>query len=267
MLRPRNEYNATRQVIRLNMSDFLLRDISKTENELVANAQKEYGKYYDHAQYGIDFFHSFIKSTSYEGVFFAMFWASAEKHIVLGALSGIRLHHVQANFDFRYATESGAWAAFSLAHPDPDKFAEKRDDGTMEPTKELKGQMYKWLEEKYPSGNESMKKFKGSINSLSTHANIVDAHRNFGDFGRDKISTSFFDSAEEHHIKTDLWTAANLCMGLLDLFYGVNKDYPQLVLQDDFLQRMKILKETNDALKAEMQQHPRLKRFAPEGAH
>lgn len=247
----------------MNMTDFLLKGISEAEHEFVADAQKEYGKYYDHTQYAVDFFHNFIKSTSYEGAFFAMFWAAAEKHIVLGALSGIRLHHVQANFDFRYATESGAWAAFALAHPDPDKFAEKRDDGTTEPTKELKGQMYKWLEEKYPSGNESMRKFKGSLNSLSTHANIVDAHRNFDALERDKVSTTFFDTPEEHHVKTDLWTAANLSMGLMDLFYGVNKDHPQLVFQDDFLARMKVLKEMNDALKVEMRAHPRLKQFAP----
>jgi hypothetical protein len=244
------------------MNDFLLTDISNTENELAANAQKEYGKYYDHAQYAVSFFHSFIKSAAYEGVFFSMFHASAEKHIVVGALSGIRLHHVQATLDFRYAAEAGCWAAYALAHPDPDRFAEKRDDGTIEPTKKLKEEMYKWIEEKYPSGNDSIKKFKDSLNKLSTHANIVDAHRNFGEFGKENISTSFFDNSEEHHVKTDLWTAANLVMGLLDIFYGVNRDYPILVLQDDFLYRMKILKQTNNELKAEMMQHPRLKRFA-----
>lgn len=239
-----------------------LKEVSETENQFVADAQNEYGKYFDHAQYAIDFLGTFIKSTSYEGAFFLMFFASVEKHAVLGALSGIRMHHVQATLDFRYATEAGCWAAYALAHPDPDKFAEKRDDDSIEPTPKLKGDMYKWLEEKYPSGNESIKRFKNSLNKLSTHANIVDVHRNFGEFGKEKISVSFFDNPEEHHVKTDLWTTANLVMGLLDVFYGVNKDHPQLVLEDDFLQRMKILKQTNDALKAEMMSHPRFARFA-----
>lgn len=240
----------------------LLNEISATEDGFVASAAQEHGKYFEHAQYAIDFLHTFIKSTSYEGAFFLMFFAVVEKHIILGALSGVRMHHVQANFNFRYATEAGAWAAYALAHHDPSFFAAPEDDGTVEPTKDLKIKMYDWLDEKYPLGSASLKRFKESTNKLSTHANIVDAHRNFADFGREKISTTFFDRNEEHLIKTDLWSAANLAMGLLDLFYGVNRDYPQLVLQDDFLSRMRKLQNDNDTLKAEMMNHSRLKRYA-----
>lgn len=237
------------------MESMPLNEISATENNLIANAKKQYGKYFDHTQFAIDFFHTFMKSTSYEGAFFLMFWASAEKHIILGALSGIRLHHVQANFNFRYATESGAWAAYALAHPDPKHFALFENDGTLEPTNELKMKMYKWLDERYPAGSVSLKRFKDDTNKLSTHANIVNASRNFGELGHEKINTSFFDQDEEHHIKIDLWASANLCMGLLDIFYGVNKNFPQLVLQDDFLIRMARLKQENDALKTEMMNH------------
>ncbi len=244
------------------MERMLLNEISVDENELVANAAQEHGKYFQHAQYAIDFLHAFIKSTSYEGAFFLMFLAAIEKHIILGALSGVRMHHVQANFNFRYATEAGAWAAYALAFPDPKHFALPKEDGTLEPTKELKVKMYKWLDEKYPAGSASLKRFKGGTNKLSAHANIVDAHRNFGELGRERITTSFFDTDEEHHIKTDLWAAANLAMGLLDLFYGVNRDYPQLILQDDFLIKMNKLRDDNNTLKAEMMNHPRLKRYA-----
>lgn len=238
-----------------------LNEISATENKLVANAAYDHGKYFEHAQFATDFLHTFIKSISYEGVFFAMFIAVAEKHIILGALSGIRQHHVQATFDLRYAAEAGAWATYALAHPDPQHFAMTEADGTLEPTKELKEKMYKWLEEKYPAGNNSLKKFKGSLNKLSIHANIVDADRNFEELSREIISTSFFDKLEEHHIKTDLWSAANLSMGLLDIFYGVNRDFPQLILQDDFLAKMKKLRDENNALKVEMMNHPRLKSY------
>lgn len=244
------------------MKNMKLTDISTSENEFVAEAQQEYGKYFEHAQFAIDLMaDGFMKSTSYEGAFFLMFFSTAQKHIILGALSGIRLHHVQANFDFRYAAEAGAWAAYALAHPKQENFALLEEDDTLEPTKELKAQMYQWLDEKYPAGSASLKRYKESTNKLSTHANIVDAHRNFGEMTREKITISFFDKPEEHHIKTDLWAAANLVMGLLDLFYGVNRDYPQLVLQDDFLANIKKLQENDAALKAEMMQHPKLKRF------
>lgn len=244
------------------MERMLLHEILATENELVAKAINEHNKYFEHAQYAIDFLHTFIKSTSYEGVFFLMFFATVEKHIILATLSGVRMHHVQANFNLRYATEAGAWASYALAHPDPALYASSEEDGTLEPTKTLKMKMYKWLDEKYPDGSASVKRFKEATNKLSSHANIVDAHRNFGDFGREKISTSFFDQNEEHHIKTDLWASANLAMGLLDLFYGVNKDHPQLVLQDDFLAKMNKLRDDNNALKEEMMSHPRLKSFS-----
>lgn len=230
----------------------LLSEISTTEDELVESASEDYGEYYEHAQFAIDFLHTFIKSTSYEGSFFLMFLASAEKHVILGALSGVRLHHVQANFNFRYAVEASSWAAYALAHPDPKYFALFGEDGGLEPTEKLKMGMYKWLNEKYPDGSASLKRFKDSTNKLSTHANIVDAHRNFGDFNREKISSSFFDKEEDHHIKTDLWAVANLAMGMLDIFYGVNRDYPQLILADDFMSKMKKLKEDNNRLKVEM---------------
>ncbi|OHA83722.1 MAG: hypothetical protein A2408_00450 [Candidatus Yonathbacteria bacterium RIFOXYC1_FULL_52_10] len=241
------------------MEGMSLNGISILENELVENAARDHGKYFEHAQYALDFLHTFIKSTSYEGAFFLMFLSSVEKHITLGVLSGVRRHHVQANFNFRYATEAGSWAVYSLAHPDPSLFVEFESGGTLEPTKELKKKMYCWLDEKYPDGSASLKRFKDNTNRLSSHANIVDAQRNFGEFGREKITTFFFDQDQEHHIKTDLWAAANLSMGLLDLFYGVNKEYPQLVFGDDFLSRIRKLKADNDVLKAEMLNHLRLK--------
>lgn len=82
--------------------------IASTEHQLVVWAVKEHGKYFEHAQFAIDFLSDFIKQTLPEGVFFHIFYATAEKHVILGALSGIRLHHVQANFNFRYATEAGS---------------------------------------------------------------------------------------------------------------------------------------------------------------
>lgn len=230
----------------------LLNDISATEHELVKEAKQQYGEYFDHAQYAVDFLHNSIKSTKHEGVFFLMFFAMVEKHIALAAISAVRLHHVQANFNLRYATEAGSWAAYALANPDPSLYALVTEDNALEPTNVLKMKMYTWLETQYPAGSDSLKRFKGSTNRTSTHANIVEAHRNFSGFEREKISTSFFDESTHNHIKTDLWASANLSMGLLDLFYGVNRDYPHLILHDDFLSRMNVLRDNDKRLKEEM---------------
>jgi hypothetical protein len=247
------------------MKEMKLEAIADVENQFVAGAAEEFGEYYAHAQFAIDLLHSWLKSASYEAVFFTMFFSLVEKHIILGALSAIRLHHVQANFDFRYATEAAAWAAFALANPDPALFGEQKEQG-FDPTDKAKKNMHAWLEANYPAGNESLKRFKGAMNELSTHANIVDAHRNFSGMTREKMNTSFFDELHDHHVKTDLWTTANLAMGALDLFYGVNRDYPVLVLQDDFLSRMDTLRRRDTELKDEMKKNPNFARFSEQQA-
>lgn len=239
-----------------------IEDISKTEDCLVVEAGKIYGDYFEHAQFAVNFLSSFVKSVKPEAVFFTLFLAQIEKHIMLGFLSAVRLHHVQCNFDFRYALEAGAWASFAMANYEKENFAESNDDETIKTTQTCKEKMYKWIETNYSLGNESIKRVRGSLNMLSAHANIIDAYRNFSSFTEKGIGTLIFDEPEEHYIKTDLWTIGNLVMGLLDLFYGVNKDYKVLELQDNFLVEMQKLKENNNKLKVEMMNHPRLKRYA-----
>ena len=144
-----------------------IEEVSKIENQLVSEAPALYGEYFSHAQIGVDFMDSFIKNLKPEAAFFMVFFSQVKKHIILALLSAVRLHHVQANFDFRYATEAGSWAAFAMAHQKTENFADSRDDEIIEPTEDHKKRMYKWLEENYPIGNESIKRFKGSINKLS----------------------------------------------------------------------------------------------------
>lgn len=239
-----------------------IEDISKTENQMIIEAVEQYGKYFVHAQFAVNFMDSFLSNVSSKAAFFMLFFSQIKKHIILAFLSAIRLHHVQATFDFRYATEAGAWAAFAMAHYKPEEFAESKNNGTLDSTENHRKRMYSWLEKNYPSGNKSVKRFKGTLNKLSTHANIVDAYRNFNGITQESVNISLFDKSEEHHVKTDLWTVGNLVMGLLDLFYGVNRDYKVLGFQNDFLSQMAKLKTENDFLKTEMMSHPRLKRYA-----
>lgn len=109
-----------------------------------------------------------------------------------------------------------------------------------------------------------MKRYKGQTNALSSHANIVDARRTFSGLVNGQFKTQFFDSSEDRHIKTDLWAVANLVMGSLDLFYGVNKDFNIFKFSDDFLGKMKILEEGNYRLKNIMLSDPNLAKYKPE---
>lgn len=235
-------------------------EISKSENDLVQNAKLMNEDFFLHAQYAVDFAYSFLKEVDPNSFYFLLFLSSFQKHIILAFLSGVRFHHIQANFNLRFASETAAWGAFAIGNNDPEKDKEKfaliDTDGILIPNDDLKKKMYKWLDEKYPEGSESLKRYKGQTNALSSHANIVDAHRTFAGLVDGKFKTQFFDSSEDRHIKTDLWAVANLVMGSLDLFYGVNKDFNICKFQDDFLEKMKVLKTENDRLKSKMLSDP-----------
>jgi len=230
--------------------------ISEAENQLVQDAISLNEEFFLHAKYAVDFAHSFVKRVDPESLYFLLFLSSFQKHIILALLSSVRLHHIQANFNLRFSSESSAWAAFAIGNNDPDgdkeKFALTSEDGILNPNDDLKKKMYQWLDEEYPAGSTSLKRYKNQTNALSSHSNIVDAHRTFSGLDDDKFTTQFFDNSEDRHIQTDLWAVANLVMGALDLFYGVNKDFNIFEFSDDFLQKMKTLRIENDRLKNEM---------------
>ena len=224
-------------------------EISKTENEMVQDAKSINEEFFVHAQYAVDFAHSFLKKVDAVSLYFMIFLSSFQKHIILAFLSAIRFHHIQTNFNLRFASETAAWGAFAIGNSDlekdKEKFALVDEDGIMNPNDDLKKKMYKWLDEKYPDGSVSFKRYKSQTNALSSHANIIDAHRTFSGLVDGKFKTQFFDSSEDRHIKGDLWATANLIMGSLDLFYGVNKDFDIFEFSDDFLEKMEILKKEN----------------------
>ncbi|MDP2631326.1 MAG: hypothetical protein Q8P30_00985 [Candidatus Uhrbacteria bacterium] len=242
-------------------------EISKSENELVQNAKLMNEEFFLHAEYAVDFAHSFIKKVDPNSFYFLLFLSSFQKHIILAFLSAVRFHHIQTNFNLRFASEAAAWGSFAIGKNDPEKDKEKfaliDEDGMMNPNDDLKKKMYKWLDEKYPDGSASLKQYKGQTNALSSHANIVDAHRTSSGLVDGKFKTQFFDCSEDRHIKTDLWATANLVMGALDLFYGVNKDFNIFEFQEDFLEKMKILKTENDRLKEVMLSDPHLSKHKP----
>jgi hypothetical protein len=240
-------------------------EISKSENELVQSAKSQKEEFFTHAQYAVDFAHSFIKKVDPNSFYFIVFLSSFQKHIVLAFLSAIRFHHIQTNFDLRFAAETAAWAAFAIGNNDPDKdkqkFAEEDKNGILNPSDDLKKKMYQWLDKNYSEGSISLKRYKGQTNALSSHSNIVDAQRTFSGLVDGKFATQFFDNTEDRHIKTDLWAVANIVMGSLDLFYGVNTDFNIFEFSENFLAEMEILRTENDRLKNIMLSDPKISKY------
>ncbi len=238
-----------------------LEPFSSCEHQLIVEAPAKYGEFYEHAQFAIDLLDSWIASAKYEAVYFMMFFSLVKKHIVLATLSSLRLHHVQANFDMRYSIEAGAWAAFAIGNPKPELFGTQTEQG-FDPDKKTKKKMYDWLTQHYPEGSAQLERFKSAFNMLSAHANVADAGRNFIGMTREKIHTSLFDEPLDYRVQSDLWAAANLVMGLLDIFYGVNRDHNLLTFEDDFLSKLGTLRDQNKKLKDEALSHPNFQQYA-----
>ena len=160
--------------------------------------------------------------------------------------------------DLRQVLEAGSCAAYAIANPDKAGFGDIAENGIIDPSKELTVKRYSWLETNFKTGSDAIKNMKGLINGSTAHSNIVYAQKNFSfDNASRKFVTPFFDNEDEYHVKCDLWQIANIVMGLMDLFYGVNKDINVIKFIDDFVPRLKALEAENFRLKTEMMSHER----------
>ena len=190
-----------------------------------------------------------------------MFLAQIRKHHLLAHFSAVRSHHIQAMMNLRQVLEAGSCAAYAIANPDQDGFADINEHGIIDATQELTKKRYKWLEDNFKKGSDAIKNMKSTINSSTAHSNIVYAHNNFRfDGEQGKFVTPFFDIEDDYLVKGDLWQIGNIAMGLMDLFYGVNKNLEVIKFADDFLPCLKALEVENHRLKEEMMNTDRFKK-------
>lgn len=235
-------------------------EILDSEREMVLKGAERYGEYFVNAADFNHLLNEFLVSINPDRFIFAAFLSQVRKHHTLALFSAIRLHHTQAMMDMRQVLEAGACAAYAIANTDTADFADANDQVIVNPSDTLTKKRYKWLEENYEKCSDAIKNMKGLINSSAAHSNIVYAHTNFKfDTTTGKIDTPFFDFEDEYHVKTDLWMIGNVIMGLMDLFYGVNKGRDVIKFADDFIPRLKTLEKQNKKLKNEMMQTDRYK--------
>lgn len=111
-------------------------------------------------------------------------------------------------------------------------------------------------------GQLQSKKMKDIINNSTAHSNIIYAYKTFSINKQERrFDTPFFDIEDEYLVNTDLFMIGNVAMGLLDLFYGVNRDLKTIKFADDFILRLKELERENDKIKARAMKNPRFKKF------
>jgi hypothetical protein len=235
-------------------------DIINSESQMILNGQERYDNYFVNAVEFNDLFQGFIKSIAPTHFIFAMFLAQIRKHLTLALFSAVRLHHIQAMMDLRQVLEAGACAAYAIANPEQEGFADIDEKGIANIPEKLTARRYKWLEENFQKGSDAIKNMKNLINNSTAHSNIVYAHNNFrSDDSNKKYVTPFFDIEDDYLVKTDLWQIGNIAMGLMDLFYGVNQNVKAIKFVDDFIARLKLLESQNHKLKEEMMSSDRFK--------
>jgi len=225
-------------------------EIIESEREMFLTAAGRYGDFFINASEFNVLLNEFIKSVDLDRYIFAMFLSQVRKHTTLALLSAVRLHHIQAMMNLRQVLEAGSCASYAIANIDREDFADVDEFGFLNPSQKLTNKRNQWLNKHYPAGSKIIQTMKNIINKSTAHANIVYAHNNFTfDGERGKFATPFFDKEDEYWVRTDLWQIGNITMGLMDLFYGVNKNRDVVKFADDFVSRLKILERENIRLK------------------
>ena len=235
-------------------------DIIQRESDMILRGAERFGAYFINASEFNHLLQHFIESIDPDRFIFAMFLAQVRNHHLLTLFSTVRLHHVQTMMNLRQVLEAGSCATYAIANPDQAGFADVDENGIADASQTLTKKRYKWLEDNFNKGADFIKNMKGEINKSTAHSNILYAHNNFKFDGKQgKFVTPFFDFEDNYRVKTDLWQIGNIAMGLMDLFYGVNKGLGVIKFKDDFVSRLKTLEAENYRLKAEMMATDRFK--------
>ncbi len=192
---------------------------------------------------------------------FGRFFTLLKKHHMLALLSTLRLHKVQSMMNLRQVLEAGAAAAYAIANPELEHFAETDAGGILDPTPELTRKRYQWLATHFKIGSDAIKAKKELINNIAAHANVVSTDQTFRvSESCDRIDAPFFDVEDEYFVRGDLWLISSIAIDVLDLLYGVNKDRNVIEFIPEFQANFAGMARGNGALHSEMTSTDRYKR-------
>jgi hypothetical protein len=231
-------------------------DIIESERLMVLSAPERFGYLHDNAMgTGYLLGHGVVGMPHHRSL--VARWASQlKKYHLLAIFSFVRLHQVQGLMNLRQVLEAAVDAAFAVAHVDDVKDYGSIDKrGAMMTPQSFKEKRYAWLAANYKDGSDNLQALKKAINRYGSHASVVQTMHNFqAQFGAatPHFRTSFFDAEDAFHVKIDLWRSADVALAVLDLLYGVNRDFGVLTYADDYLTRFNELARQHEALGEEM---------------
>ncbi len=223
-----------------------LQKISDDENCLVKESVQNHGVSYENAYHLTSFFYNFIDKLAEENFAFIAFMALARKSILLSLLSILRKHDIQCQLMMRQFLEASVLAAFALENKNFKTFGYQTEDGLLEIDEKAKGKAYKWIDENYKDISQKIVFMKNTINTQSSHANIVAAVNNASE------SDSVYDISQAHIIKQRLWWIGNVIIGILSLLIKVNEKNRGFIVKGDFNDKYKKLSIQNETVKQEL---------------
>jgi hypothetical protein len=231
-------------------------EILESECLMVLSASERFGYFYDNAMGTNYLLQHGVAGVPHHRSLFARWASQLKKYHLLALWSFVRLHQIQGLMNLRQVLEAAVDAAFALAHPDNiEDYAREDRRGALVTSKSLKNKRYAWLEAHYKGGSDSIKALKDAINDYGSHGSVVQTMHNFRvelEGPEPFFGTSFFDAEDDYHVKTDLWRAANVGLCVLDLLYGVNRDFGVLTFSVDYVSRLQELIRQHEALGDEM---------------
>jgi len=234
--------------------NFDLNKVSDEENELVKQANRNYGEFYENAYQLVTLFCNFAQPTQKNDAF-VVFLLLARRSISLALISILRKHDVQCQLMLRQFLEASILTAFALEVKTIEVFGEQTEKGLLEINENVKGRAYKWIDENYKNISQKTFNMKSVINKHVSHPNLVSASMNSSNLD------SIYDIESVHIIKQCLWWIGNVIIGMTDLLIQVNVKYPGFKVIDDFKIQAQSLCRQNDNIKQQSMNEPEFKKW------
>jgi len=238
-------------------------DIINSEHKMLMEAEDKYNKHFKNCINFVSLTQDFISEVKMESWVFNALLAYIRKYLLLSFFSALRLHHVQSFANLRQVLEGTSMACYALAFPEIKNFITiDQDNVARNSTIIEKNKHYKWLEQNYPDASLVIKKTKEDfINKTCAHCSLVYTIQHF-QMNDSSFEFSFFDKDDLDLVKGDLWLIGHTAGNLMDIFYGINKNYKLLTFSDNFIKRLTNLRKENEEIREEMKNKPRFKKWS-----
>jgi hypothetical protein len=231
-------------------------DIIESERQMVLSAPERFCYFHDNEMGTSYLLGHGIAGMPHHRSLVARWCSQLKEYHLLAIFSFVRLHQVQGLMNLRQVLEAAVDAAFAVAHVDDIKdYGYTDKHGAIMTPQSFKTKRYGWLAANYKDGSDNLHAMKNAINRYGSHASVVQTMHNFqAQLGAatPHFETSFFDAEDAFHVKTDLWRAADIGLAVLDLLYGVNRDFGVLTYAADYLTLFNELARQHDALGEEL---------------